>query len=334
MHGELYTTSLTSHGATEGNAGARCGLPLGSNGKWQFLRIKDFIAKTASQLLRYYDRMKPVIVQTNASQRGLGACLIQEGQLIAFASKSLTDTETRYTNIEHELIIIVFACQKFNTYIICPWKAIYCRVRPQALGYDTSEESCKCPSQTPENIASVTAIWCDHQIQTREGHAACRCAEQMALTSFWGNQIGYESWLHCLQQDLDHQAEGGNSGGPYSKHSVPAHSAGAATSKETYSINGQGILGLVTERPLHCNSILPPWGVSGETSPWPPFSHKGPTECSSTSVLAWLGCRHNGLHEKMPGMCPKSTPSQRATTSPWWATAALGMHSNGSLLCE
>ena len=76
-----------------------------------FQKIKDLIAKTAAQPLRYYDRTKPVVVQADASQRGLGACLLQECQPIAFASKSLTDTETRYANI-------VFTCQWFNTYVL------------------------------------------------------------------------------------------------------------------------------------------------------------------------------------------------------------------------
>ena len=72
--------------------------------------------------LRYYDRTKPVKVQADASLRGLGACLIQEykgeDQPIAFASKSLMDVETRYTNIERELLAIVFACQRFSTYLL------------------------------------------------------------------------------------------------------------------------------------------------------------------------------------------------------------------------
>ena len=83
-----------------------------------FQKIKDFIAKTASQLLRYYDRTKPVVVKTDVSHRGLGACLLQEGQPIAFANKSHTDTETRYTNIKRELLAIVFACQQFNMYVL------------------------------------------------------------------------------------------------------------------------------------------------------------------------------------------------------------------------
>ena len=83
-----------------------------------FQKIKDLIAKSATKPLHYYERRKPVTVQADASQRGLGACLLQDGQPIAYASKSLTDTETRYANIERELLAIVFACQRFNTYVL------------------------------------------------------------------------------------------------------------------------------------------------------------------------------------------------------------------------
>ena len=83
-----------------------------------FQKIKDLIAKSATKPLRYYDRTEPMTVQVDASQRGLGACLLQEGKPIAYASKSLTDTETRYTNIERELLAIVFTCQRFNTYVL------------------------------------------------------------------------------------------------------------------------------------------------------------------------------------------------------------------------
>ena len=62
------------------------------------------------------------IYQADASLRGLGVCLIQkhngEDQPIAFASKSLKDVETRYTNIERELLDIFFACQHFSTYLL------------------------------------------------------------------------------------------------------------------------------------------------------------------------------------------------------------------------
>ena len=49
--------------------------------------------------------------------QGLDTCLIQDGKPIAFASKSLTGVESHYANIERELLTIVFACIRFNTYL-------------------------------------------------------------------------------------------------------------------------------------------------------------------------------------------------------------------------
>ena len=82
-----------------------------------FQCIKDLIAKTVAQPLRYYDWSKPGTVQANASQRRLGVCLVQEGQLIAFTSKSITETETRYAYIDRELLVVAFSFQQFSTYM-------------------------------------------------------------------------------------------------------------------------------------------------------------------------------------------------------------------------
>jgi len=41
---------------------------------------------------------------------------MQEGQPIAYASRALTDTETRYAQIEKEMLAIVFSVEKFNQY--------------------------------------------------------------------------------------------------------------------------------------------------------------------------------------------------------------------------
>ena len=87
-----------------------------------FQQIKTLIAKANTTPLRYYDRNLLVTVQPDTSLRGLGACLIQQhkgkDQPITFTSKSLTDAEMRYANIERELLAIVFACQHFCTYLL------------------------------------------------------------------------------------------------------------------------------------------------------------------------------------------------------------------------
>lgn len=41
---------------------------------------------------------------------------LQDGRPVAYASHTLTDTETLYTQNEKELLAVVFACSKFRDY--------------------------------------------------------------------------------------------------------------------------------------------------------------------------------------------------------------------------
>ncbi|XP_044167088.1 uncharacterized protein K02A2.6-like [Acropora millepora] len=72
---------------------------------------------TCTPVLRYYNLQEEVTLQCDASQSGLGAALMQNGQPIAYASRALTPTETRYAQIEKELLAIVFACDRFDAYV-------------------------------------------------------------------------------------------------------------------------------------------------------------------------------------------------------------------------
>ena len=72
---------------------------------------------TSNPVLQFYDINKPAILQVDASQGGLGACLIQEGHPVVYASRSLTVAEQHYAQIEKELLAIVFACERFNQFI-------------------------------------------------------------------------------------------------------------------------------------------------------------------------------------------------------------------------
>ncbi len=47
----------------------------------------------------------------DASAEGLGAVLLQEGQPVAFGSRSLTECQKRYAQIEKELLAIVYAAR-------------------------------------------------------------------------------------------------------------------------------------------------------------------------------------------------------------------------------
>ena len=140
-----------------------------------FQKIKSQLQKALLRPLRYYDQTKPVTLQCNASLKGLGACIIQDRQPIAFASKSLMDTETHYANIERELLVIVYGCEKFHTYLY--GKDIRCGNRPQAPQDDQPEKSHSGPCMTPENAPPSAAVQPNHNVQTRQGYASGGCPQ-------------------------------------------------------------------------------------------------------------------------------------------------------------
>ena len=82
-----------------------------------FTEINKMIAEVPGPVLQYYDPSKSVRVQIDASQSGLGAVVMQNGQPIAYASKSLTTMQQAYAQIEKETLTLVFGCEKFHHYL-------------------------------------------------------------------------------------------------------------------------------------------------------------------------------------------------------------------------
>ena len=68
-------------------------------------------------VLQFYDVTKPVKIQADASQKGLGACLIQDNKPVAYLSRALTSAEVNYAQLEKELLAICFTCDKFHQFI-------------------------------------------------------------------------------------------------------------------------------------------------------------------------------------------------------------------------
>ena len=74
----------------------------------------EYIKKEIVQapILRYYDLKKETVLQTDASIKGFGACLLQDGHPVYFASKSLQDAEHGYV-----AIAIAWAMEKFHHFL-------------------------------------------------------------------------------------------------------------------------------------------------------------------------------------------------------------------------
>ena len=93
--------------------------------------FKDLKAAIRSDLiLRHFNPQAPTVLEVDASLTGLGCALLQNDMPIAFASKALTPTESRYANIERELLAIVFAVERFHTFIYGKHVTVYSDHKP------------------------------------------------------------------------------------------------------------------------------------------------------------------------------------------------------------
>ena len=85
-----------------------------------FIKAKNIIAK--APVLQYFSLDKPVTLQVDASENGLGGALLQPNedkdlQPVAYTSCSLASTEKRYSQIEKECLAISNAFAKFDHWV-------------------------------------------------------------------------------------------------------------------------------------------------------------------------------------------------------------------------
>ena len=91
-----------------------------------FQDLKDMVSKDC--LIQFYNPHKPLFIECDASKQGIGCVMLQPDDNIptdmnngipsnlwpvAYASKSLSEAEQNYANIERELLGVVFSLETF-----------------------------------------------------------------------------------------------------------------------------------------------------------------------------------------------------------------------------
>ena len=85
-----------------------------------FDKLKKDLA--SAPVLAYFDKHAHTRVIADASPVGLGAVLVQEkdgvSRAVCYASRSLSRVERRYSQTEKEALALVWACERFNLYLV------------------------------------------------------------------------------------------------------------------------------------------------------------------------------------------------------------------------
>ena len=71
----------------------------------------------SAPVLPYYSPRKQTTLQTDASIKGLGACLLQDSKSVYFASKALTGAQKGYVAIKLESLAVAWAMEKFYHFL-------------------------------------------------------------------------------------------------------------------------------------------------------------------------------------------------------------------------
>ena len=281
-----------------------------------FQQVKTLIAKANTTPLRYYDRNLLVTVQVDASLRGLGACLIQKhkgkDQPIAFASKSLTDVEMRYANIERELLAIVFACQRFSTYLL--GRSFVAESDHKPLDMIAMKNLANAPPRLQRMLLELQRY--DVTIKYRPGKemqladALSCCPARASQEIKLDMRVDYiaftKPWIEKLKDSTQRDPI---------LATVYQLTTRLAASKKTRTTFGEKILGLqrrtinrwrnAPERTEVNHTRGTSRGVSKPSARRPSLSKQGTGKCKTTYVLDWNRCRHRRLHQEMPRMYQK-----------------------------
>lgn len=70
-----------------------------------FKNLKKLV--TEAPILQNFNSKLPIVVQCDASKDGIGCCLMQNNKPVCFASRSLTQAERNFSQIEKELLSVV-----------------------------------------------------------------------------------------------------------------------------------------------------------------------------------------------------------------------------------
>ena len=132
---------------------------------------------TRPMVLALYNPNAPTKISADASAYGLGAVLLQEAvsawRPVIYASRSLSDTERRYAQIEKEALAVTWACSKFANYILGRPFLIETDHKPLVPIYSTKHLD-DIPPRCSQVSSQACQVQLHHHAYTRQIAVYCR----------------------------------------------------------------------------------------------------------------------------------------------------------------
>ena len=135
-----------------------------------FKQIKNEIVR--APILAYYNPKKETTLQTDASIKGLGACLLQDQKPVYFVSKVLTETQLGYVAIEIELLAVAWVMEKFHHFLYTSHFIL--EMDQKLLEAILSKSLNHSNTQVAKNPDKSFSLQFHHVLHTRGDKSTCR----------------------------------------------------------------------------------------------------------------------------------------------------------------
>ena len=131
-----------------------------------FERLKSELV--SKPVVQPYSLKKEVTITTDASEKAIGGVLSQEGHPVIYVSKTLSQAEQRYSNIEREALAIVFVVKRLKQFLLGRKFNLETDHRPLEFIFAPNKE-------LPKTVSARITRWAislmafDYEIKYKEG---------------------------------------------------------------------------------------------------------------------------------------------------------------------
>ena len=146
--------------------------------------------------LPYFKVNAETTLQTDASKKGLGACLIQNGKVVCYASRALTKTEQNYQNLEQEALGTIWGMEQFHYFLYGKEFTLEMDQKPFVSIY--KKHMIGISPRVQRLIARSFPYLPFHVIYKKGRHSSCRCTQ---LSNSNGPRGQHPVTYHCSQHD-------------------------------------------------------------------------------------------------------------------------------------